>query len=231
VQLTSKHRVTATYTLNQLLSDPDTLNNRDPAFPGFPVGGVQDSKRFAYQGALRSTLTSNLVNDLRFFGATGGATLFSTEINPSMFSSSVADQGGRHLNINGACCGSGQQLTNPSQGTNTPGGAAGNPQNISSREASTKVAHDTLNWIRGTHNLNFGIEFTQGDVWLQNQSVVPRIDFGLHNSDPAFAMFNAANFPGASDTVLANARGLYALLTGRVTGILGNARLNENGQY
>src|SRR5262249_16177407 len=58
-----------------------------------------------------------------------------------------------------------------------------------------------------------------------------RIDFGLHNTDPAFSMFNSTNFPGASDTVLANARGLYALLTGRVTGILGNARLNENGQY
>jgi hypothetical protein len=231
MQLTPKHRVTATYTLNQLLSDPDTLNNRDAAFPGFPIHGVQDSKRFAYQGSLRSTLTPNLVNDLRVFGATGGATLFSTEINPSMFSDSLANQGGRHLNINGACCGSGQQLTNPSQGTAAAGGVAGNPQNISSREASTRVAHDTLTWVTDSHNFNFGVEFTQADVWLQNQSLVPRIDFGMNNTDPADALFNTTNFPGASAAVLANARGLYALLTGRVTGILGNARLNESGEY
>ncbi len=231
MQLSNKHRITATYTLNKLLSDPDTLNNRDVAFPGFPIHGVQDSKRFAYQGSLRSALTANLVNDLRFFGATGGATLFSTEISPELFAGSFANQGGRHLNINGACCGTGQLLMNPSGGIGTLGGAAGNPQNISSREASTKVAHDSLNWVRGAHNLNFGVEFTQADVWLQNQSLVPRIDFGINNSDPAFAMFNTTNFPGASDTQLANARGLYAILTGRVTGVLGNARLNENGEY
>ena len=192
---------------------------------------MQDSKRFAYQGSLRSSLGSNVVNDLRFFGASGGATLFATEITSDLFSGSIADQGGRHLNINGACCGSGQQITNPSGGTANPGAAAGNPQNISSREASTKVFHDSLTWVTGSHNLNFGVEFTQADVWLQNQSVVPRIDFGIHNTDPADAMFNAANFPGASAAVLANARGLYALLTGRVTNIVGNARLNEDGQY
>jgi hypothetical protein len=231
MQLSNKHRITATYTLNKLLSDPDTLNNRDVAFPGFPIHGVQDSKRFAYQGSLRSALTANLVNDLRFFGATGGATLFSTEIGKDLFSGSVANQGGRHLNINGACCGTGQLLMNPSGGIGTLGGAAGNPQNISSREASTKVAHDSLNWVRGSHNLNFGVEFTQADVWLQNQSLVPRIDFGINNSDPAFALFNTTNFPGASDTQLANARGLYAILTGRVTGIIGNARRNESGEY
>ena len=203
MQLSNKHRVTATYTLNKLLSDPDTLNSRDVAFPGFPIHGVQDSKRFAYQGSLRSALTPNLVNDLRVFGATGGATLFSTEITPALFSGSVANQGGRHLNINGACCGTGQLLMNPSGSIGALGGAAGNPQNISSREASTKVAHDSLNWVRGAHNLNFGVEFTQADVWLQNQSLVPRIDFGINNSDPAFALFNTTNFPGASDTVLA----------------------------
>ena len=67
------------------------------------------------------------------------------------------------------------------------GNAFGNAQNFSSREASTKVAHDSLNWVRGAHNLNFGVEFTQADVWRQNQSLVPRIDFGINNSDPAFA--------------------------------------------
>jgi hypothetical protein len=227
MQLTQRHRLTATYTLNKLLSDPDTLNNRDPAFPGFPITGVQDSKRFAYQGSLRSVVNENLVNDLRFFGATGGATLFATEINPSMWSGSLANQGGFHLNLNSACCGTGQLLTNPSQGSTTAGAASPGGQNISSREASTKVAHDSLTWIKGSHNLNFGVEFTQADVWLQNQSLVPRIDFGIANGDPAEALFTTANFPGASTAILNNARGLYAILTGRVQSITGNARLEE----
>ena len=232
LQLTQKHRLTASYTLNQLLTDPDTLNNRDAAFPGFPIQGVQDSKRFAYQGALRSTLNANLVNDLRFFGATGGATLFSTEINPEMWSGSIANQGGFHLNLHGACCGTGQQLTNATQGSATAGGAAGGGSATSSREASTKVAHESLTWVKDSHTLNFGVEFTQADVWLQNQTQVPTINFGIVNGDPAESLFTAANFPGASVAQLTNARNLYAILTGRVLSMVGNARLNgDTGRY
>ena len=39
-------------------------------------------------------------------------------------------------------------------------------------------------------------------------------------------MFNATNFPGAAGGDLNNARALYALLTGRVTSIASNARLD-----
>ena len=43
--------------------------------------------------------------------------------------------------------------------------------------------------------------------------------FGVQSVvDPADAMFTAANFPGASSTVLNNARSLYGYLTGRVNG-------------
>jgi hypothetical protein len=45
-------------------------------------------------------------------------------------------------------------------------------------------------------------------------------------------MFNAANFPGASNTDLTNAKNIYAVLTGRATAINANAQLNEAGtQY
>jgi hypothetical protein len=217
VQLTQKHRLTATAQANYLLSDPDTTNSRDPQFPGFPFHGVQDSDRWAWGGSLRSTLSRSLVNDLRFFGATGGATLFSTEISPAMFKgTTVGDQGGYGLNMNGACCGTGQALTNAHSTTAT-----------SSREASTKIATDTLSWVKGAHNFNFGIEFMQADLWIQNQTQVPTINFGIATGDPAESMFTTANFPGASTTQLNNARGLYAMLTGRVTSMTGNARLDE----
>ena len=71
--VTSKHRASFTTTRNHILSDPDTTNSRQRVFPGFPVHGLQDSQRYSGQGGLRSTLTNNLVNEVRF-GATGGAT-------------------------------------------------------------------------------------------------------------------------------------------------------------
>jgi hypothetical protein len=218
-QLSQKHHLSTTYTLTDLLSDPDTLNNRDPNFPGFPVSGVQDSQRFAYHGTLRSTLTPNLVNEVRVFGATGGATKFSTEINPGMWKgTSVADQAGFHLDFNSACCGTGQALTNASSG---PG--------LSAREASTKVVYDHLNWVKGSHQLSFGVDFTEANVWLWNQTQVPEIDFGIVTGDPAASMFTTANFPNASNAQLTNARNLYSILTGRVLSIGGNARLAESG--
>jgi hypothetical protein len=219
-QLSDKHLLSASTNVTSLLTDPDTLNNRDPQFPGFPIGGVQDSKRYTVQGTLRSTLNANLVNELRVFGATGGATKFSTEINPSMWKgTSIADQAGFHLNLNGACCGSGQTLTNA---------AGGGGPNLSSREASTKVAYDHVTWVKGSHSLAFGLDFTEVNVWLWNQTQVPTINFGIATGDPAEAMFTTANFPGASAAQLNNARGLYAMLTARATAINGNIRLDEN---
>jgi hypothetical protein len=147
-QLSQKHLLTMSGTLNKLLSDPDTLNGRDPIFPGFPVGGVQDSKRFIGNATLRSTINQNLVNELRVFGASGGATLFSTEINKDMWSGSVANQNGFQLNLNGACCatttaGTGNQANNINNASSGPG--------LSSREASTKAFFDHLTWIKGAH--------------------------------------------------------------------------------
>ena len=57
--------------------------------------------------------------------------------------------------------------------------------------------------------------------------MVPEMRFGIATAIRRRAMFTAANFPGASTTQLTNARALYAMLTGRVSQILGNARLNE----
>ena len=224
-QITQKHQLTLSGTLNQLLSDPDTLNNRDANFPGFPVQGVQDSKRYIMAGTLRSTLNANLVNELRVFGASGGATLFSTEINPSMWKGDIANQAGYQLNMNGVCCstvttGTGNQTANITNASSGPG--------LSSREASTKVVYDHMNWIKGPHSFAFGVDFTQVDVWLQSNTTVPTINFGVTSDDAAAGLFTTANFPGATATNLNAARGLYAILTGRVQQIVGNARLDPS---
>ncbi len=214
--LTDKHRLKTTLNWHTFLSVPDTLNNRDPFFPGFPITATQTSERISLTGSVRSTLTPTLVNEFRS-GSAGAPVQFFKELTADMWrggSSGVADQGGFHLNL-------GLGLTN-----------AGNAPTPSSRNASNWVVEDTVNWIRGGHSVSFGGSFTEVNLWLKNQTLVPTISFGIVTGDPADSMFTAANFPGASSTDLTNARNLYALLTGRVSQIAGNIGLNEQtGEY
>ncbi len=207
--LTSKHRLTASGTYNHLVSDPDTTTSRQRVFPGFPWQGKQDSERYSTQLSLRSTLTPNMVNEFRV-GATGGATLFSPDMNVNMWN----DENGYRIVWSGF-----KSIANPS-GSAAP----------SSREGSTKVLENTLNWLKGRHSLSIGGSVTRGDVWLKNQTLVPALTLGMATGDPADAMFSAANFPGASSTNLTDARNLYAVLTGRVSAITRDARVGEDGE-
>jgi Carboxypeptidase regulatory-like domain/TonB dependent receptor/TonB-dependent Receptor Plug Domain len=220
--LSRNNRLTGSFNYQHINSNPDTTNSQQIAFPGFSIYGSQQSTRYSTSEWLRTTIGTNLVNELRG-GATGGATYFSPEKNFSMWSGTpLADQTGYHFDFNDACCGNNQSGLQNAGVTPTP----------SSREASTKNFEDTLTWLKGNHSFSFGGAFTQADLWLRNQTLVPTIDFDVVNGDPADAMFNTTNFPGASNTQLNNARGLYAILTGRVSAIASNARFNEDSnQY
>ena len=215
VNVTDKHRASWSMSYTDLVSRPDTTNNREPNFPGFPGTGSQISDRYIVQGTLRSTLGANLVNEFRA-GGTGGATFFSPEIGPHQYGgTSVADQAGFLLNINAV-----GGITNAHSTTA-----------YQAREASTKVIDNTLNWLRGAHSLQIGASFTRADVWIDRQTWVPTVNFGVASTDPADAIFNSSNFPGASNAQLNEARDLYSVLTGRITSINGEIRLNENDQY
>jgi hypothetical protein len=209
--LTNNHRISGSWNFTNLLSDPDTLNNRDPLFPGFPINGAQHSKRYTFQTNLRSTFGANIVNEFKV-GFTGGATLFSPEILTQPWGGSpVADQAGFFLDIDTA------NITNASSG---PG--------YSAREASTNLVENNLTWVKGSHSLTMGGSFTQVDLWLQADTVVPTLQFDIVSGDPANSMFSAGNFPGSSATQRTDAGDLYAVLTGRVSAIQGVARLNED---
>jgi hypothetical protein len=212
--ISSNHRVTASGNWHHINSNPDTLNGRDPQFPGMAVQGTQDSYRYSIYGSLRSTLWGTVVNEFKV-GGTGGATYFANEIGASMWSNSFGNEGGFKLGINTA------NISNPSSGSAT-----------SSREASTKVAENTVNWVKGSHSFNFGGAFTQADVWLFNQTHVPSLTFDVATSDPAKGMFSTGNFPGSSSTQRGDAEDLYATLVGRLTQISANARLDPaTAQY
>ncbi len=221
-EISQRHRLTGSMNYRHINSTPDTTNSAQLPFPGFATTGSQQSTRWTTSESLRSTLGANLVNEFRI-GATGGATLFSPELEPSMWNGNngVGDQAGYRLRFDLACCGTGFALTNP--GLN-------NAQ--SSREASTRVFEDTATLLKGKHSFTFGGTMVQADVWLKNQTLVPAVTFGLVSTEPVTGMFTAANFPGASATDLTTAQNLYAMLTGRITQIAGDARINEEGtQY
>jgi hypothetical protein len=216
--LTDKHRFTSSFNYQYFTDFPDTLNDREARFPGFPVAAGQGSKRIGFSNALRSTLTQNIVNETRV-GFSGAPVQFFQELTPSMWSGAngVADQGGFQVNFPSI----GSALTGPS--------AAPAPQ---SRNATSLLIEDTLTWLKGSHSFSIGGSWTQFDLWAKNSSMMPAVSFDTLTTDPARGMFSAANFPGAPNAVIQDARELYALLTGRVSTITGDARLDENtGEY
>lgn len=215
--LTSKHHLENIWNYQQFRSTVDFLNGRDPAFPGFPNFGSQDSNRFSNVIALRSTLKPTLVNEARF-GLTGGTVLFFPQINSGQFE----NQGGFSLGISAG------GVSNASVGI-------GN----SRRNTPVKQFSDNLTWVKGAHNVAFGGTYTRITFFSQSvNAVVQSIGFGLTEEDSAFPVFDPirgagrANFPGATDSQISQAASIYAVLTGRVTSVPGTARRDENtGQF
>ena len=216
LNLTDKHRVSSAANYQYFTDFPDTLNNREASFPGFPVEAGQKSKRLGFSNWVRSTFTSNVVNEARV-GYSWAPVIFYGELNLGMYTGSLVNTNGYHL-------------TFPSVNTTlTPPGAAPSPQ---SRNATSLLIEDNVTWLKGAHSITMGASMTSYTVWQKNSTLTPRVAFGLIASDPANAMFNAANFPNISAANLTAAQNLYALLTGRVATITADARLDEgSGQY
>ena len=97
-----------------------------------------------------------------------------------------------------------------------------NPQ---SRNASTLLIEDTVNWLKGKHSISMGGSWTQYDLWIKNQQLVPNADASVGNGDPALAMFGPRTSRARRQTQLTAAQSLYAILTGRVTSIAAQAAL------
>ncbi len=214
VNLTDKHRVEATWSYLRSRGGPDFLNGREPRFPGFPNKGSQPADRYTGSFAVRSTLSPTLVNEARA-GLSGGPSRFFPDASAADFSGPVANQAGFSLGIDAAGITSATNTTVPSR-----------------RNPLLRDFSDTLSWTRGAHSFTFGGQFTQLNLTLQNQTLVPSIVFGIDTNDPANVMFTSANFPGASSADITRAANIYAVLTGHVTAINATARLNEKtGKY
>lgn len=210
VNLNSKNRIQGSYYWQRFNNTPDTLNNADATFPGFPAFGDQSSYRTTASMSLRSTLSASMVNEVRG-GWQWSPVGFFVNSAPDMF----ANQGNYAVGL-------GFGLTNAHPG---------NSNSPSERNTANWTVSDQFNWLKGSHSFQFGGDFTRIDDWNIGYNNVPTIGLGLAQSglDPADSMFSTVNFPGTSGGERNSARALYALLTGRVTSVGATGRLNEAG--
>jgi hypothetical protein len=217
--VTDKHRISVTY--NHFFEDrgADHLNGGERRFPGSPNYSVTTARRPSRSFALRSTLSNSLVNELRF-GITRGERIYFGEptfAGPQTFT----DMNGYAIDFEN-----------------------GNPGDIgttnwfienstSARSGYQYTVGETLTWQKGRHSVMFGGGAFLGRTWSDSHQVVPGITIGLDTTnDPAAVMFTTANFAGASGAQLADARALYAILTGRVVAVTGQATLDaETNKY
>ncbi len=89
-------------------------------------------------------------------------------------------------------------------------------------------ASDAMTWQHNKHTVKFGFSwFREQDHYYNAPAGWPNFNLGLANEDPALAAFSnsggSATLPGASSAQLSEAEQLYAVLTGRLSGV--------NGQY
>jgi hypothetical protein len=219
--ITDNNRFTSAFNYNWFTDSPDTLNNFDPQWPGFPAFGGQTSVRMSLSNSVRSTLGRNLVNEARV-GFSSSPVKFFDEMNVGMYTGSLANTKGFHLLFPNT----GAALT-----------AAGPNPSPQSRNAWDLAIEDTVTWLKGNHNITGGVSWSSFTFWGKNSSLVPDVSFGLLNNDPAQQVITAAALQAAtgvapSNTQLTQAQSLYAYLTGRVNAVTADARINEaTGEY
>ncbi|MBC7899009.1 MAG: TonB-dependent receptor, partial [Saprospiraceae bacterium] len=90
-------------------------------------------------------------------------------------------------------------------------------------------------WVKGNHTFSFGGQYKRIETKSNAvDRIVPTVTFGILTADTvANNVFSASsgNFPGASATDIANAAGVYATLTGRISGYTNAAVLSSDGAY
>jgi hypothetical protein len=212
--VSDRHRVSATYYWQRFLNNSDFLNAAEPRFPGFINNGEQNSYRTTGSIGLRSTLSSNMINELK-----GGWQWSPNEFRANITPAHFEDQGGYAI---GFPAFSGTTLTSATTSANS-----------APRNTTTWSVSNDLSWLKGAHSLTFGASFSGVHNRSNSYDSASVVNLGFDaTNDPAAGMFNATNFPGASTTNLNDARALYGLLTGRVTSINGTARLDAaTGKY
>ncbi len=212
VHLTSKLNYSTTWNLYRW----DIVG--EPYYPGAPVpswntnnNAAYMSTRYIWTHSLDYTFTPHLLNNFTF-GIQSNNEYYQKPADPHMW-----DNYGYN----------GQIVTLPifSAGTlmyNALPDGRNNP---------VWQATDTMTWVHGKHTMSFGGNFLNSSFFeiSYGGAGIPSIGLGVGTADPASAMFTTTNLPfiNSSNSDIANAKSLYALLTGRISSYSANESVDE----
>ncbi len=179
---------------------------QNPQFPGLERLGGFTSTYYILSVGADWTLRPNLLNQFSF-GGQSNYELF----NKTNSFAQYAPAGNRRITLP-------LGLTSAYQT-----GALPNPRNNPVYNAS-----DTLTWLKGSHTLTFGGTFRRTTVWDTGGGEPDVYGLGVAAGDPVSGIFNTTTMPGLRSADQANILALYALLTGRISGITGARQIDEN---
>ena len=181
--------------------------NHVPDFPGSAwakTGAGDRSKNYSASFGFDWTLSPTMVNEFR------GGYLY----NASLFSYNAPPP------------------TSPQVGWNYPNAGGTLATQMSGTVDYLQVgtfypllnASDTVSWQHKAHTLNFGISWYQEqDHYYNPVQGFPVVNLGIATGDPAANVISHTNISNATDTQIGQAQQLYAILTGRISGV--------NGEY
>jgi hypothetical protein len=221
--INTRNQLSITYSYNPYRSTLDTGNGGVPIYPGTGIVlghsalSGQTSDRFAGVIALRTTLTPQWTNEFRA-GLNGGTVILNANADsPGLYS----EWRGYNLDLGSGLSGVSADV----------GG--------SRRNSPTKNLSDTMSWLKRSHVVSFGGNWTQINLWQQTigPETIPTINLGIDSAgaDPIHSgdsdIFTNAAFPNATQTTLDDAANLYATLTGRIASITKQVALSPAGTY
>ena len=229
--ITKNIQWTGIYHYNYYISLPDTLNGLDATFPIAPFNasqGSQLSNRNEWVSAVRWNIGATKSNEVRA-GLVTSPVMFFPDLPLSAYPPATTNLATIPVRTTFP------SVTTPYPAFNTQGRNGGLFQLI-----------ETFSWSRGKHNMTFGGTWTR--VRLKGffaSRAINTISVGMVGSDPASSRmftnigpaglgappsltYNSGTLPGASTANLDQARGLYGLLMGRVTGYTGTISVDEN---
>jgi hypothetical protein len=217
--LTSRHQFAVSYRYQSYVAVPDAVNGIYPVLPGAgavlgtPLSvGNGGTRRivFAPSASLRSILTPRWTSELRV-GMTAGSTLFRDDVSPNSFAAW--------------------------KGVAPVFNYATSPYTTASQTRNDRPiwqGSETITTTLGGHLLSLGASYSRIGFWQQSIGVamIPQVTFAVAANDPVntgnTSIFTLANFPNSTAANRTEAASLYALLTGRVSGINRSVNLDEN---
>ncbi|MGH9394961.1 MAG: TonB-dependent receptor [Terriglobales bacterium] len=201
--INQNHSLEFDYHLSRLIIFPDDLNGGGYTYPVAPYNSNQSgygADRAIWSTAWRWAVSPNSSNELRV-GFQNSPSSFSYKQSDDIYPTITTNLGGIRMQPTMPL------ITNPFHGY----GPTQEWDNV-------YQLNDNFGWVRGNHNLTFGMTASRARFSdLNSGNVVATVGVGTSTFDPIQAQLNTSNLPNISSDDLSNAGNLYGLVVGNVT--------------